>query len=1100
MTAGPPAHFRHPNERCSMTTAPRRRAALLAMITVGAATVLAPATGATAAEGPAPQPREHRIIAGVHTDAVSTFLDGDRLTLASRADVAEGNGTRFAAGDVRFHLADDARVTVPAGHDFVGPAGSQAWIAPESNPGPGRLWPGFSTESVPAGAVEADRTTFTLTGLDGPGSLELFTAAGFGGTKRLWSSDEDGFTAFTVGRTHMHANWAFTAAGTYRIGVESAVTTGGRRQTAQATYTFVVGGLPAATATTTALTASATAVVAGGRVTLDATVTPADAAGWVEFLDGDGVLGHVAPAGGRARFETTALPLGNRSLSARFVPHVRNDLAPSASAPAVVTVTETAGGEVFGVGGLAARYAAGEQIDLRPVGATLREGDRWRWLIRAAGQSTVYAAGDSGHFRRDATVALDGAEIRVQIRDAANKAVQESAWRTLNVTGPNPGTGEPVTVTGLRDSYHAGDPARATVGHRPLTDGETGRWVSRYVPSSVAWEPVPEWGLPQPVPGSPGTYSIDTGWLNQSEWAYEIVGADGTVVGRSPAFLAEIRNRELQLSGLRTVYRAGDTLRAGSELHPARDGVAHEWSIADEIAFTPIPGATSASLELPVTAELDGRTLYLTTTDATTGHLIASAQRQLRVTGAAPGEQLLFLDSLAGHYHQGGTVRLSASADPPAGDTDTYRWLWKRPDQAGFTEIDDVVTPAHEVRAEQALDGTLVKAELRTAAGELLATSEPSTIHVDDHGAAPQQKVTVTGLADSYRVGEDVRLTAAVAPASVLSRWEWHIQRRGQDAPEPVAGQHGASLSLAATADLDGAAVSARLTFDDGRRYVESAAVTLHVDGSGGPGVPALSVSGLAAGGYRPGDAVTLQAVQSPQGPLTGYQWFARRPGADGFTPVGGETGAAYGFTATGELDGAEFLVKLYDGRTVVAVSAAVVLRVRSGQPGGGAAKSVTATISESGGALVISVDPGDRAVVLPPAVLSASGDRWESSGALRPVTVTDTRAGRPGWTVSGQIADGFRAADGSSFTGGHLGWTPGVTRQGAGQGVVAGPVAVPYVAGQPHTGLGGGAALASAPGGAGRGTAELDAALRLSVPTGTAAGVYTGTLTLTAI
>jgi surface-anchored protein len=1078
---------------------PRRRAAALAVITVGVAAVLVPGTTATAADGPAPQPREHRIIAGVHTDTVSTFLDDGRLALASKADVDEGNGTRFAAEDIRFHLADDAKATVPAGYEFIASAGSPAWIAPESNPGAGRLWPGFSTESVPAGAVEDNRTAFTLTGVDGPGSLELFTAAGFGGAKRLWSSDEDGFRAFTVGRTHMHANWAFTAAGTYRIGVEATVTVGGERQSARATYTFVVGGLPAATGTTTALTTSATSVVAGDRVTLDATVTPADATGFAEFLDGDTVLGHAAVSGGRASFDLTTLPLGSRSLTARFVPGLLNEFTRSASTPTTVTVTEKAGGDVFAITGLADRNRAGETIDLRFTGVTLGEGHQARWLIRPAGLTTSYLAARGDGYTRDATVALDGADIKVQIRDASNKVVQETAFKPLKIDGPNAGTGEPVTVTGMRADYYMGDPVRVTVGHRALTGDERGRWVNRFVPSGVAWEEANEYSMPKTEPGSPNTYVIDTSWLNSVEWAYEIVAPDGTTVGRSPAVTAEIAQRELLLSGIRTVYRVGDTLAARSELHPARGGVAYVWSLADS-EFTPVPGATSGTLEMPVTADLDGKTLYLSVTDAATGFHVTGAQQKLRVTDAAPGEQLLFLDSLAGHYHQGNPIRLKASADPVAGDTDTYRWLWKRPDQAGFSPIAEATAATHELRAEQALDGTQVKAELYSAAGEPLATSEPSTIHVDDHGAAAQQKVTLDGTADNYRVGEDVRLTASVAPASVLTRWEWHLQRRGADTSEIVAGQNGASLSLAAAADLDGATVLARLTFDDGRKYVESAPAVLHVDASSGPGDLTLSVSGMSDGEYRPGDAVTLQAVQSPQGPLTAYQWFAKRPGDDDYEPIEGETGVSYGFTATRALNGTEFLVKLYDGETVAAASTAVTVKVATEQPGSSAAKSVTATINAADGALVISVAPEDRTVTLPAAVLSAGGDRWESSGALRPVTVTDTRAAQPGWTVSGQIADGFTTGDGKTFTGSYLGWTPGITRQGSQQGVIAGPVSEPYVAGQPHTGLGTGAGLASAPSGRGLGTAELDAALKLSVPTDTAAGTYTGTLTLTAV
>ncbi|XVV15930.1 choice-of-anchor M domain-containing protein [Actinoplanes sp. CA-131856] len=256
-----------------------------------------------------------------------------------------------------------------------------------------------------------------------------------------------------------------------------------------------------------------------------------------------------------------------------------------------------------------------------------------------------------------------------------------------------------------------------------------------------------------------------------------------------------------------------------------------------------------------------------------------------------------------------------------------------------------------------------------------------------------------------------------------------------------------------------------------------------------------LTVTGM-ADEYQPGDTVTLQAVQTPQGPLTRYQWFGKKPGAADFTPIEGETGASYSFTATRALNGTDYRVALDGGPA----SEPVTLWVAFPPEGSSAAKSVTATISATEGALVISVDPGDRAVTLPAATLSASGDRWESAGALRPVTVTDTRQARPGWTASGQVADGFRGADGKTFAGGYLGWTPTVTRQGGQQGVIAGPVATPYVSGQPSTGLGDSAVLASAAAGKGLGTAELDAALKLSVPTDTAAGTYTGTLTLTAI
>ena len=69
-------------------------------------------------------------------------------------------------------------------------------------------------------------------------------------------------------------------------------------------------------------------------------------------------------------------------------------------------------------------------------------------------------------YQRDATVALNGADIKVQVRDAANKVVQQTEYRRLTVDGPDVGSGDPVTVTGMRDTYHMGDPVRVSVGRR----------------------------------------------------------------------------------------------------------------------------------------------------------------------------------------------------------------------------------------------------------------------------------------------------------------------------------------------------------------------------------------------------------------------------------------------------------------------------------------------------------------------------------------------------------------------------------------------------------------------------------------------------------
>lgn len=258
-----------------------------------------------------------------------------------------------------------------------------------------------------------------------------------------------------------------------------------------------------------------------------------------------------------------------------------------------------------------------------------------------------------------------------------------------------------------------------------------------------------------------------------------------------------------------------------------------------------------------------------------------------------------------------------------------------------------------------------------------------------------------------------------------------------------------------------------------------------------------LDVYGL-EDSYTPGQQVNLVALTDVETTLDHFHWFSKCPGAADFAVVQGELTFSYQFTATAALNGCQYKAVLYDDdHNAVAEADPVTLVVTSAGDPGGASQSITATVRETDGALVISVNPDDRTVALPATTVSASGDRLEASGALRPVTVTDTRAGQPGWNASGQVSD-FVAAAGGSFAGRYLGWTPQVIGQAEGQGVVAGPAAPPgFTTGN---GLAGGAVLGSAPAGSGRGTAQLGAVVQLELPTETPPGQFTATLTLTAI
>ena len=63
----------------------------------------------------------------------------------------------------------------------------------------------------------------------------------------------------------------------------------------------------------------------------------------------------------------------------------------------------------------------------------------------------------------------------------------------------------------------------------------------------------------------------------------------------------------------------------------------------------------------------------------------------------------------------------------------------------------------------------------------------------------------------------------------MLTRIEWLVQKRGDTAPVRVPGENDAHYSFTASTALDGAALIARLTYDDGSTYIQSAPVLLSV-------------------------------------------------------------------------------------------------------------------------------------------------------------------------------------------------------------------------------------------------------------------------------
>jgi hypothetical protein len=150
----------------------------------------------------------------------------------------------------------------------------------------------------------------------------------------------------TVNNDVLTASYTTTAtagspAGTYPI---VAAITGANIANYSVTLTNGTLAVTPATATTTALTTSASPVVVGASVTFTATVTPASGTptptGGVTFKDGTTTLGTgTLNATGVATFATTALAVGSHSVTASYA----GDTSNVASVSSAVTVVVTAG-------------------------------------------------------------------------------------------------------------------------------------------------------------------------------------------------------------------------------------------------------------------------------------------------------------------------------------------------------------------------------------------------------------------------------------------------------------------------------------------------------------------------------------------------------------------------------------------------------------------------------------------------------------------------------------------------------------------------------------------------------------------------------------
>ena len=184
------------------------------------------------------------VIAGVHTEMLNAFLDGNQFTLGTLADTGPGQQGRFNPARTVFHLPDveDAHTKVVAGYDYIAPEGTDIFYIPSTRTR-GLLYPGLGAEGIRPGALKDNTINLELVRSSVPegGRAEVFTESGRDNPRVFSTNDQLAPHTITSGG-HEHLSWAFTRAGIYQLTFRATATLAdGTPVSSEATYTIAVG-------------------------------------------------------------------------------------------------------------------------------------------------------------------------------------------------------------------------------------------------------------------------------------------------------------------------------------------------------------------------------------------------------------------------------------------------------------------------------------------------------------------------------------------------------------------------------------------------------------------------------------------------------------------------------------------------------------------------------------------------------------------------------------------------------------------------------------------------------------------------------------------
>ena len=221
-------------------------------------------------------------IAVGHVDLGPRLIDGQwraglRHDAESGAVWRDPNQTVLRVGDAAIMTAPDS-----ADYPFLADvAGKPVYVVPQTQ-NPGVVWLGWNTQD-PAVTATIDRgLTMRVGPVSGPGRAWLFLQSGtFGKPLLLADSGAAPGDVWIDSGTHVHANWAFSAPGTYTATVTFlGTTTAGEAVSASTTLRFAVGDAASASeALAMAAPAAADSASAGASASSSASSSGAAPAG-----------------------------------------------------------------------------------------------------------------------------------------------------------------------------------------------------------------------------------------------------------------------------------------------------------------------------------------------------------------------------------------------------------------------------------------------------------------------------------------------------------------------------------------------------------------------------------------------------------------------------------------------------------------------------------------------------------------------------------------------------------------------------------------------------------------------------------------------------